>query len=295
MVRVFAAVWLALGIAPACAGPFQDSVPTAAPAELRPTEKQVREEDQRIYAALDEIVPLARFENTPLEQVLQWLAETAKVNVHVEWRDLENIGIDRDQPVTLALHSLPRWRVLRAALDSASIETRLGYEIRDGVLLIATRDLLDRDMITRVYPVRDLLYATIASWQRQQAAARPSTPGGASAADLAKATDAGYREELAKRSVMTTQPATAPREVDETLLPNAEAELLELLRQSVEPDAWRENGGNGSAQIYNGMLVVRQCRTAHRGVEHLLADLRTTGAANNPTSRPAPAPRQRLP
>jgi hypothetical protein len=285
MCCMFAAVWLALG---AGAGPFQDSVPATPPAEWLPAERQVREEDQRIYAALDEIVPAAVFEDMPLAQVLQWFAEIAKINVHVEWRDLEDNAIVRDRPITLAFHNLPRWRVLRAALETASGEARLGYEVRDGVLLIATRDLLDRDMITRLYPVRDLLYTTIAHLQQRQAAATPGAPGGTSAADLAKATDAGYREELARRSMLATQPAAAAREVEETLLPNAEAELLDVLRQSVEPDAWRENGGSGSAQIYNGVLVVRQCRTAHRGVERLLADLRATGAADNPTSRPAP-------
>jgi hypothetical protein len=283
-----AAVWLALGTAPAWARPFQDDVPTTPPAGRRPAEKQVREEDQRIYAALDEVVPEARLEDTPLEQVLKWVAESAKVNVHVEWRDLVDSGVDRDRPIALNLRGLPRWRVLRAVLDTASGEAHLGYEVRDGVLLIATRDWLDRDMITRVYPVRDLLYATVARWQRVQSVARPAPSAAGSPVDLAKATDAGYREELAKRSLMTTQPAAAP--LDEALLPDAEAELLDLLRQSVAPDTWRENGGNGSGQIYNGVLVVRQCRTVHRAVERLLAELRATGAADS-----APGVRQRQP
>ena len=288
MCCMFAVVWLALG---AGAGPFQDKVPATPPNEWSPAERQVREEDRRIYAALDEVVPATVFEKMTLEQVLQWFAEIAKINVHVEWCDLEDHAITRDRPITLALHNLPRWRVLCAVLETASGQARLGYEVRDGVLLIATRELLERDMVTRLYPVRDLLFATVAHLQYQRGGTTPGAPGAASVADLAKAADAAYREELARRSMLTTQPVPAPPEVDGTLLPNAEAELLEVLRQAVEPDAWRENGGSGYAGIYNQVLVVRQCRTIQRQVERLLADLRTTGATDTPTGRPAPGPK----
>jgi hypothetical protein len=285
MCRTGAVVWLVFVNGGAWAGPLQESTPAASPALWRPDEKCVREEDQRIHAALDEIAPAAHFENLPLEEVLQWFAEIAKINVHVEWRDLTDSGVPRDRPVTLNLQHLPRWRILRAILDSASGEVQLGYEVRDGVLLIATRDLLDRDLVTRVYPVRDLLYALIARWQTPQPAARPGASAAAAPVDLAKATDSAYREELARRSVGTSQPAPA---VAEALLSDAENEFLNLLRQTVAPDAWRENGGSGCACIYNGVLVVRQCRTVQREVERLLADLRASGAANGPASRPPP-------
>jgi len=297
MVRVFALIGFEFMAAGAWAGPFQDSVPQAGPAargtpatlpaaELSPAEKWGREEDQRIYAMLDEIVPEVHFEQTPLRQVLESLGEGRKVNVHVEWQDLDNNAVDSVRPVTLTLRNLPRWRVLRAVLDFAGGETQLGYEVRDGVLLIATRDMLERNLVARVYPVRDLLSATIARWLRQQAAARPSLPAGISAGDLAKATDAGYREELAKRSVMATQPAVEAAGIDEALLADAEEELVDVLRQSVAPDAWRENGGPGSVRVYNGTLVVYQCRTVQREVERLLADLRAAGAAERGPGKP---------
>jgi len=297
MVRVFALIGFGFMAAGAWAGPFQDRVPQVGPAargtpatmpaaELSAAEKRLREEDERIYAMLDEIVPEARFEQTPLHQVLQWFGDLTQVSVQVDWQDLEDNAIDRTKPVTLTLRNLPRRRVLRRILEGAGGETRLDYEACDGVLHIATKDRLDQDRIVRVYPVRDLLTALTAWLQRQRTPAEPRAEGGISAADLAKATDAEYREELARRS-MTTQPKPLPRPVDEALVAEVEKELKELLRQTIEPDSWRENGGEATARIYNGVLVVYQNRRAHREIERLLADLRAAGAADTPAAKPA--------
>jgi hypothetical protein len=60
-----------------------------------------------------------------------------------------------------------------------------------------------------------------------------------------------------------------------------ESTLLKLVFSMVDPDGWEHTSGMASAQLVNGILVVRQKESAFRKIENLLDDLR----ANMTTSR----------
>jgi hypothetical protein len=52
-------------------------------------------------------------------------------------------------------------------------------------------------------------------------------------------------------------------------------ELLELIRNTIEPDSWRESGGTVAAIAeINGQLVVTQTASAHSEIQDLLGKLR---------------------
>ena len=57
------------------------------------------------------------------------------------------------------------------------------------------------------------------------------------------------------------------------------AELMDIIRQTVEPDSWRESGGgDGSLRELNGNLIVYNTSDAHRQVADLLGQLRASRA-----------------
>jgi hypothetical protein len=250
--------------------------PSAGPGEA---ETALREEEQRIQAVLQALLPEVAIRETPLDQALGKLIDGLNINLRVNWTDITDAGLEREAPVTLVLRNLPRWRVLRGVLDAASSEIRLGYEVREGVLVVATQEYLDRDQITQVYPVRDLLTAMALKLQREQVPAKPAAVAGDSAPERG---DAGGRPPMPG-----TRPAVVSAEVHELFVAQAEQALQELLVQTITPDSWRENGGSGMARTYNGALVVHQSRRVLREVEHFLADLRTAGAADSASGKPA--------
>ncbi len=238
----------------------------------------LRTVDRQIDAALHTVFRPLRFENAPLEDALRHLREVMAVNLHVCWGALEDVDVPRDTPVTVIADGLPAWRVLRLVLDEAGGDSvALGYEVRDGVLLIATVEWLERDQIVRAYPVRDLLVAQACRWQRclEIRYRHGAAPGSARA--LVRAIDAGYREDQARRMSMLGDNQTRP--VDENLVWAAEWQLLDLIQQTVTPDAWAENGGMGTVMIYNDVLVARQSRLVHRELGDFLASLRRASAA----------------
>lgn len=288
--RVAVAIGLAiagLGLARAASAQVDLALaPPGPPGELKAAELRLREEDQRIHAALEKVLPEVRFENAPLEQIVQWLREVTKANVHVNYEELEGAGVFPDLGITITVRDLPTSRALRLVLDAAGRGVLLGYEVWDGVLFIATQEELDSKLIARMYPVNDLLLATLARWQRLRLPAQADAPRGVSMAELARATDARYREQLAERTA-TTQAACAASVAEAGWLLAAEDQFLDALRESVEPDSWRENGGSGNARLYNGVLVAYQTRSVHRLVERFLAELRAAGCADGRVQVPA--------
>ena len=51
-------------------------------------------------------------------------------------------------------------------------------------------------------------------------------------------------------------------------------ELVDMIRNVIEPDSWRANGGVEYIQVYQGSLVVRQSDSVHAELTRLLAALR---------------------
>jgi hypothetical protein len=69
--------------------------------------------------------------------------------------------------------------------------------------------------------------------------------------------------------------------------------LLTVIRESVAPDSWREEGGLGSILEIDGQLVVTQTASNHRAVAGLLTQLVGRDVVGVPTAGAAVSPEQR--
>ena len=115
------------------------------------------EEDRELNRKLEEVVPEVRFEETPFEQVIEFLGDLRKVNIAVDWEDLDANAMERDKPVTLKLDELSFETVLKQVLEQVGGDSNLGFSVTDGLIRIATKEKLDRDKNVLVYDIRDLL------------------------------------------------------------------------------------------------------------------------------------------
>ena len=229
--------------------------------------------DQAIYAALARVLPEVVFEAAPLDRTLAWFTEQLKVNTHVDWRSLEDLGLDAQWPVSLRVRNVSIERALRLALDEAgSSEVRLCFEPRDAVLLIGTCEQLGYHLVARVYPVADLI-AVALDYPPQDA-----TPAGGGAVPLARAADPQFRERLARHAVemgrrRSDRLAGQEDEVSQS--------LITLVVDTIEPDSWAQNGGLGTIHYYRGSFVVRNSAAVHRALQALLDDLRAAERVNS--------------
>ncbi len=108
--------------------------------------------EQRIVAALNKATDLDVVE-TPLKDVMQYLADSHGIPIVLSAKKLEEAGITPDTPVTKNLRSV----TLRSALRLLLRDLELTYLVRDEVVEITTPEDAESHVINKVYPVADLV------------------------------------------------------------------------------------------------------------------------------------------
>ena len=180
------------------------------------------------------------FDGVPLDAFFDTLRD-AGLNLAINWPAIEAVGIDRATPVTLRLRNATARTLLTLALKQAG-NGQLAWYVADGIVNVTTRELSDRALITRVYPVGDLL-VTVPDF------VTPSVQvggGGTSSSALIGSASSSARQ-------------------DQSMATRGER-LCDLVRTLVRPDVWIENGGVASVRYFGGNLIV----TAPRDVQNLI-------------------------
>lgn len=93
------------------------------------------------------------FTAQPLGDVLNAIQEEYAIPVRLDTTALESIGVDADEQVTISLHNIS----LRSALRLMLKHLQLTYIISDEVVLITTPEEAEKDLVTCVYDVHDLV------------------------------------------------------------------------------------------------------------------------------------------
>ena len=110
--------------------------------------------ERQLTAALSQ--PLAvDFDNVPLAQAMEYLAQLADVSIHIDPVGLAAEGVGSNDPVTLQLGD--KEIMLKSVLNLLLGPKRLSYVIQDEVLLITSEQARDVKIQTRVYKVADLV------------------------------------------------------------------------------------------------------------------------------------------
>ena len=119
-------------------------------------------EDRAMAATLARRVPEVNFDAVALSDVVDFLRDVSGANVFVDWGALESAGIERAAPVTARAKNVSLSTALDLVLASAGRGTvALGYGLKDGVIHVATGEMLDRLVETRAYDVRDVVPSEI--------------------------------------------------------------------------------------------------------------------------------------
>ena len=108
--------------------------------------------EQKIQKALKSPTEMV-FVDTPLEQVISFLKDYHGIEIQLDKSALEAASISTDTPITKNIKGIS----LRSALRLTLHELELTYIIQDEVLLITTPEEADARLVTKVYPVADLV------------------------------------------------------------------------------------------------------------------------------------------
>jgi type II secretory pathway component GspD/PulD (secretin) len=237
-------------------------------------ERGERAEDQAVMAQLERPLPEVNFDGAGFTDVVDFLRDVSGANIFVNWKALEAAGIDRNAPVSARLRNIKLSKALTIILDSVSGGTvPLGYTIDDGVITISTGEDIDRNTVTRVYDIRDLIidvpdFTDAPNFNLQSANDQSSQGGGGG----------GGGQGLFGNS---QQNQRQPGEVEPGSRTRAEMidEIIRLVTETVAPDSWRDAGGAvGAVRELQGQLIVTQTPENQRQLLRLLEQLRETRA-----------------
>ncbi len=228
-------------------------------------------------AALQVRIPEMAVENAPLQDVLAALGEFAGVNIVVQWSDLEAVGVARDTPITLRFRHLPVKTVLWLILQQAGIDTELAYEAREQLIIISTREAIDRQILVRVYDVADLVslepvypafdIGTVRTYVESVEPAVGDNVG--LVRPIPGQIRSGVRAGDPADPNGQTQPRSSPgNEYQQRKI----AELIRTIMNVVEPEHWNINGGPGSIEAFQSRLVIRASPLVHQMIGGPLVD-----------------------
>lgn len=202
-------------------------------AEGKPDEAQ-----KKVLAQLDKSLPALQFDAVGFGDVIDFLRDISGANIFVNWKSLEAAKIDRNSPVSANLRNIKFSKALGIILDSVGGQTKLGYGVEEGVITISTQGDFDRNVVVRVYDIRDLIVVI---------------PEFTAGTDNAKPAPA-------------TQPVTRERLVQA---------ITKLIIDTVSTDSWKDHGGSvGALRELEGQLIITQTPENHKQVVQLLEQIR---------------------
>lgn len=218
------------------------------------------EENRRVLATLEGKRIPVDFTDTPLSSVVAYLETVSQLEIDVDWPSLELVGVNKDAPITLNLSKVQLRAALDRVLEKASVDTTNGaaWTIADGVINIASREVINRNKALVVYTVRDLLF-DIPNYDNApefdlQTVLRSGGGGG------------GAQSPFRQNNQEDPDSRTVEERTDE---------LVDIITSNVDQNGWQDNGGDvGTMQRFQGNLIVTQTPANHRQIQGLLSKLR---------------------
>ena len=110
------------------------------------------ETERRIQSALGDETSFS-FVELPLSDAVQQISEAHDIPIVVDSRALEEIGLSAEEPVNISLKNVSLRSFMRLMLR----ENELTYMIKDEVMQITTVEAAEQNLVTKVYPVGDLV------------------------------------------------------------------------------------------------------------------------------------------
>ena len=205
-------------------------------------------------AATQEIV----FDQTPLEDVIDFLRTSGQVNIYVNWRSMEAIGVTRQTPVNLRASGLALGRLLTLVTDQVSAAgdklNRVWWVIDEGVVHVASGEALNTTLRTRVIEVSDLLLvapnfkATRFATGRREAG--DQTDGG-SAGGL-------FETDSDSRNVADEDTAARRQQIRE--------DIVAIIKDAIGEEMWQPIG-KGSVRLLGDKLIISQTPLGYKLLE----------------------------
>lgn len=224
------------------------------------------------------------FRETPVREAIQFISDTLGIPIVGRYTsDRSGSGLDPDAPITLSVSDRPVLTVLELVLDQAATFDPATWQLRDGFVEVGTKDRLGVPAAreTRLYPVKDILFEAPlfnnAPEFNLNSAIQQANRGGSGGGGGGSGGGGGFgggggggfgggggSGGGGGGGQIFGEPGDAPETPSEE---ERAQKLIDIILETVEPDAWVDNGGDvATIRYYQGVLLVRAPDYVHRAL-----------------------------
>lgn len=220
------------------------------------------EANRAVLANMTQSKMPVEFSDNAFEDVVGFIGSTTGIDIDVDWESLADIGVDPDTPVTLKLKSVQIDVLLDRVLAKVSDPTLpAGWAIQDGILTIASDEVLRLNTVLETYDIRDLIFVVpdfdnAPEFDLQSAIQQGGQGGGGGGGQSPFSGGNQDPQDVTSREDRVTA-------------------IIELIQSNVDPDGWTALGGDTSSVTeLNGNFIITTTPKNHRAIIGLLNKLR---------------------
>jgi hypothetical protein len=248
-----------------------------------------------------------RLNDVPWPDAMEFLSEAVDLDILIDWRYAEEVGVARDTPVQLQARqgALSVRSAMELILEQVA-GMELAYAIRDGVILISAPDNAYEN---RVYDCRDLLEGVVVhQWGGLGLTSGMSGGGfGGGGGGQGGGMFQVRAEAVGNLLLPTVAAQIGAAEVGGGLgggggigfvqqppaaTSAAGPTLIAVIQEATAPAEWvSRDGSGGTITEYDGLLIVRHQPGVHHKIEELLQQIRTVRAQPIPNNQRGDAKR----
>lgn len=202
----------------------------------------------------------ADFTDARLEDVMTYIVDASGADMDIFWMDdRSGVGLDKDQTISVKAKNITMLRFLEIVLERASSDFsgaggNTWQMSESGAMQVGPKERLNKFRRVELYPVRDLLvdvpnYGELApSIDLQQALQQGGQQGGGGGQSVFSGSN--NDQDVPGRSI-----------------DDKAEELRQILMELVEPEQWKDNGGDGATiRFYQNSFLVNAPDYIHRGL-----------------------------
>jgi hypothetical protein len=209
---------------------------------------------------LSRTLPEMKFTGVTFGDAIDFIRDASGANIHVNWKALEAQNVTPDTTVNLRLRAVTLRKVLNLLLSEVSGSDTLTYFVDEGVVEVTTREMADKKVYTRVYPVEDLVmdipeFTEAPTFDLSQVGQQNGSGGGGG----------GGGGGGSGQSIFGNTNTQQQRDPGKTRDERGE-ELVTLITETVRPEIWAVNGGTATIRYFRGSLVVTAPRSVHEAL-----------------------------
>lgn len=177
--------------------------------------------------------------------MLQYLADASGVDIQVEWKFVRDVA-PPDKKISLKRYNVSVNEAIREVLRQSSNDDArlLAIHIEPGTVTVSLSDQLNKELVMRVYDVRDLIAAALNPMTALRTWKGPPT--------TLPSTGLLDGRSDPRHGLEWMDFVTSPQEAQE--------ELIRNIKQEINPNSWREFGGTATVRMIAGKLIVIQTR-----------------------------------